>query len=171
MSISMDTLRGAARLDAQRLQGQGDGQLVTDTRRPGLFSLAAKRDISAANRATAEQIRQALCEHYGRARGESLFAKHIGNKDAGVSSAKLRALLADGDSQMADKAGGLSAALRGRISSLPNVQGGAALTGGPFRGPQGTARCGRAPRRCFRGSWRRKTGCSLLRAPRSPFPA
>ena len=53
MSISMDTLRGAARLGAQRLQGQDDGQLVVDARRPGLFNLAAKRDIGVANRATA----------------------------------------------------------------------------------------------------------------------
>ena len=129
MSISMDTLRGAARLAAQRLQGRDDGQLVVDARRPGLFNLAAKRDIGVANRATAEQIKQALCAHYGRTRGESLFAKHIGGKGADVSSAKLRALLADGDSQIVDKAGVLSAAMRGRISSIANIQGGAALTG------------------------------------------
>ena len=129
MSISMDTLRASARLDAQRLHGQDDGQLAVNTSRPGLFSLAAKRDISAANRATAEQIRQALCEHYGRARGESLFAKHIGNKGADVSSAKLRALLAEGDNQIMGKAEGMSAAIRGQILRIPNVQGGAALTG------------------------------------------
>ncbi len=129
MSISMDTLRVAARTDDQRLHMQGADQLAADGRRPGLFDFAARREISAANRATAEQIKQTLREHYGRARAESLFARHIGGQGGDISAAKLRALVAEGDRQIADKSGVISAAMRSRIEGLPNIQGGAEPAG------------------------------------------
>ncbi len=124
MSISMDTLRAAMRGDAQRLQAGNGGQVDRDDRRPGLFSFAVKREINAANRATAERIKETLCGHYGRARGESLFAKHIGAKGGDVSAAKLRALVREGDAQVTDRAHLVGVALRGHIQTLSNIPAG-----------------------------------------------
>jgi hypothetical protein len=122
MSISIDGLRVAVNLGAQRLQVGEDGQAVEDNRRTGLFSFRAKHAISADTRATADRIREALCRHYGRVRGESLFNKHIGAKGKDISSAKLRALLREGDGQIIGKADSqISAAMRSRILLSANA--------------------------------------------------
>ena len=55
MSITMDTLRVAARTDDQRLHMQGADQLAADVRRPGLFDFA-DRSFVAEVRSHAETI-------------------------------------------------------------------------------------------------------------------
>ena len=124
MSISIDQLRAASRLDHGRLQADESGNLEKDTRRPGLFSFGLKRDIGADNRVTAGGIKQALCEHYGRARGESLFSQHIGGRGRDISSVKLRALLEDGDRRLLRQAGKISEAMRAQIRRAANLTGG-----------------------------------------------
>ena len=107
---NIDLLRQASLLGETRFQAKNtilwrrvDHQqegFEVDERRAGLFSFKLRRDIRADNCVTADRIKEVLCEHYGRARGESLFSRHIGSRGKDISSRKLRALLADGDRQL-----------------------------------------------------------------------
>ena len=128
MSITMETLRSVTSApagDVGRLRGQANGTLVEDTRQAGWFNFATKKEITASNRATAAAIKEALCRHYGRVRGEALFKKHIGDKGGDISTAKLRALLKEGDSAIAGKMNILSAAMRTRLLGLYKIPGNA----------------------------------------------
>ena len=120
MSIRIDTLRAAADLGAARLQAGGNEQLVGDARRAGFFDFALRRTINAENRATAAMIKEALCAHYGRVRGERLFNRHVGEKGKDLSSVKLRALLLEGDGEITNKAGLVRESVLRRIAMLPN---------------------------------------------------